>query len=250
MTEPLKAQDQIEKSFHDFLTQKTVQFRASKLKKSSWIKGMSDTSKAEETLKSIMSYFGTNMKERHRVLDVGCGFGNWLIVLAQHFEQTYGIEIQNERVQWVRKRASRAEVVCGSATSLPWPDEWFDLVVCTDVFEHISYKEQELAASELMRVLKPGGHGFISVPNRFQILDEHNRVLFATYLPDLAREKYVKAVTKNNDYIQCWERTGNKWKNLFESTGFQVALKPIAAKKLDFLLKVLPPNRYEVYLTK
>jgi len=30
------------------------------------------------------------------------------------------------------------------ATSLPWPDEWFDLVISTDVFEHILYRNRNL----------------------------------------------------------------------------------------------------------
>lgn len=151
--------------------------------------------------------------------------------------------IMNERVKWARKRAPRSEVICASATSLPWPDEWFDLVISTDVFEHILYKEQELVASELRRVLKRGGHGFITVSNRFQIFDEHNRVFFATYLPDLARGKHVKGISKNKSYVYCWERTGRGWKNLFESQGFQVGLKPIPMKKWDFLLHILPPHR-------
>ena len=40
-------------------------------------------------------------------------------------------------------------------TKVPWPDNTFDFVFATQVFEHVS--DQELAYSEVHRVLKPGG---------------------------------------------------------------------------------------------
>lgn len=48
----------------------------------------------------------------------------------------------------------------------PWPfaDESFDMVVCTEVLEHMLF-DPLFAANEICRVLKPGGHALITVPN-------------------------------------------------------------------------------------
>jgi SAM-dependent methyltransferase len=52
--------------------------------------------------------------------------------------------------------------VCGSALQLPFRDHAFDVVAAFDVVEHCSPEEQALA--ELVRVLRPGGRLFLSVP--------------------------------------------------------------------------------------
>jgi SAM-dependent methyltransferase len=51
----------------------------------------------------------------------------------------------------------------GSLLEVPFEDSSFDLVQCTQVLEHI--EDHERAASELIRVLKPGGHALITVPH-------------------------------------------------------------------------------------
>jgi SAM-dependent methyltransferase len=51
---------------------------------------------------------------------------------------------------------------CGSLTSIPLPDERFDLILCTEVLEHIT--EHEDALNEIARVTSPGGWLLISVP--------------------------------------------------------------------------------------
>lgn len=173
------------------------------------------------------------------------------MVLKPYFEKIYGIDINEIYAEWTRKRAEQSEVICGNAKKLPWSKEWFDLVCATDMFEHVEYGEQELIASELMRVLKPGGYGIIIVPNRFQILDEHNKALFGTWLPTSKREFYVKAMSKNKYYDCCWERTGRGWKRLFEAQGFKVTVKPHFLKGWNFLKYFLvPPNRFKLYLKK
>lgn len=50
----------------------------------------------------------------------------------------------------------------GDLTNLPFPDETFDHVLCTEVLEHIS--DPFLARREILRVLKKGGTAIISVP--------------------------------------------------------------------------------------
>jgi len=238
-------QSEQDRALYQFLLQKADEYGFSPEKKLGWAKCMLDTSRGEELVEFLRSYFNINVNlEDSRALDIGCGFGALLMALAKYFNQVSGIEIVEERVLWAKKRSPNAEVICGSATKLPWQNESFDLVTSTDVFEHISYKEQELVASEMLRVLKPGGHGFITVPNRFQVFDEHNLVYFGTWMPSFLREKYVKTISKNNSFLQCWERTGYGWKRLFENQGFKVTLKPIQKRK------IVPPSRYEIYLTK
>lgn len=60
-------------------------------------------------------------------------------------------------------RESAATIRRGSILEIPFADASFDVVQCTQVIEHIV--DHEKAASELSRVLKPGGHAIITVPH-------------------------------------------------------------------------------------
>lgn len=67
-------------------------------------------------------------------------------------------------------------VVQGSITALPFPDDCFDFVVSIDVLYHQAVNNDESALSEISRVLKPGGHLLLRVPAipKFRTLhDEH-----------------------------------------------------------------------------
>ena len=243
--------NQVEGEFRDWIYNQAKNRGYSKSKELSWAEYMLDTSRPEKIVKDFLAEFSLSTKKRHRALDIGCGLGGLLMALQHHFDRVYGIDINKTYVQWSSKRASHSEVVHGSAIKLPWPDEWFDVICATDMFEHIDYDEQQLVASEIMRVLKPGGYAIIIVPNRFQILDEHNKVLFGTWLPPSKREFYVRALSKNDNFDSCWERKGSGWKRLFENQGFQVTLKPYFIKGWIFLKYLLvPPNRYTIYLKK
>lgn len=59
--------------------------------------------------------------------------------------------------------SSRSRFVCGDARKLPFEDGVFAVVTLFDVLEHI--EEDHLAASEAMRVTRPGGHILVSTPN-------------------------------------------------------------------------------------
>ena len=241
----------VQEEFRNWIYNQMENQGYSESKKLFWAQYMLDTSRPEKIVKDFFSDLNLPIKKGHRALDVGCGFGSLLIALQPYFEKVYGIDINETYVQWSRKRASHSEVIHANATKLPWPNEWFDLICATDMFEHIDYNQQQLVTSELMRVLKPGGYGIIIVPNRFQILDEHNKVLFGTWLPTSKREFYVRALSKNQHFDKCWERTGSGWKNLFNNQGFQVTLKSHFMKGWNFLKYFLvPPNRYKLYIMK
>lgn len=244
-------QQKEDQDFYSFLSRTADNWANSESQKQSWISYVTDQSRGEELAQKLVNSFALSDRERRKVLDVGCGFGSLLIALQKRFGQVCGLDYEEKCVEWSQKRAAPAQVVRASATEIPWSEREFDLVISTDVFEHIPYEEQERAVSELIRVLKPGGHGYVEVPNKLQILDEHNRLLFASWLPNPIRKKYVEIASAKQHYLRCWERTGRGWKRLFEAQGFQVELKPRYLKGLNFLKYfLLPPNRFHLYLTK
>lgn len=240
-------QAQFETDFFDFLLQKAAESGFSDANQNAWAGYMYDPARGEETLNTLVSGCHVTIAPGDRALDIGCGFGSLMMALEKRFDHAAGIEIRQERVDWAQKRAPNSEIVCGSAAQLPWEDNFFDVVISTDVFEHIPTDIQQLAAAEISRVLKPGGCAFISVPNRFQLKDEHNHVLFGTWLPNGLREKYVLLASKNKRYERCWERSRSGWSRLFKENNLHVKVE---ALKPQILSSLLPATRYNLYLTK
>ncbi len=48
---------------------------------------------------------------------------------------------------------------------MPFEDNFFDVVLLLDVFEHIGYSDQPMALQEIKRVLKSDGQLIVSIPN-------------------------------------------------------------------------------------
>jgi ubiquinone/menaquinone biosynthesis C-methylase UbiE len=93
------------------------------------------------------------------VLDVACGTGNATIPAAEAGARVVGLDLTPDLLEAGALRADRAGVeiewVEGDAEELPFEDESFDLVLST--FGVMFAPRHEVAAQELVRVLRPGG---------------------------------------------------------------------------------------------
>ena len=89
------------------------------------------------------------------VLDVGCGEG---LIVKKYREKGFnfvGMDL-NYKSEFVNK---------GDIKDMPFESDAFDITMCLDVLEHLSFSEQYIAINELWRVTQKGGRAIISVPN-------------------------------------------------------------------------------------
>ena len=107
-----------------------------------------------------------------RALEVGYAAGIVLYNLASKVSELHGIDLDAEPVTAgarLEQLGIKAKLVQGSVLDMReyYPDEFFDLIVCFSVMEHIADSAGVLA--EMWRVLKPGGTVIIGMPavNRF-----------------------------------------------------------------------------------
>jgi ubiquinone/menaquinone biosynthesis C-methylase UbiE len=105
-----------------------------------------------------------------QILDAGCGSGRNMVDFAQ-FGTVTGVEIADVSIERARRR-DVGEVVQCSITSMPLPDDHFDVAVCLDVIEHI--EDEQGALHELYRVIRPGGSLVITVPAYQWLWSEHD----------------------------------------------------------------------------
>lgn len=93
-----------------------------------------------------------------RALDAGCGTGNVLRKLMEHFDNVIGIDISEDMLEVARKETKDEggyQLIQGKVSHLPFPKNHFDLVTAYSLFHHLP--EFENPISEISRVLKPGG---------------------------------------------------------------------------------------------
>ncbi len=98
------------------------------------------------------------------VCDLGAGDGNLLISLHQagllsNYKKVVAVELSDERCARLREYTDFT-VICGDATRVnELPDQSFDLILCSQVIEHV---DEQALLSEISRLLKPGGVAYIA----------------------------------------------------------------------------------------
>jgi SAM-dependent methyltransferase len=96
-----------------------------------------------------------------RILDVGCGGGQWLTdfeTWGARRDRLAGIDLVDDRAAACRARLPGADVHAGDASALPWPDGSFDVVLQSMLMSSVLDPAMRAAvAGEMARVLAPGG---------------------------------------------------------------------------------------------
>ncbi len=96
------------------------------------------------------------------VLDVGTSTGTNLRMLGElAFQRVVGLDRSDEAIRFCAEKRL-AIVRRGDVCALPFEDASFELVLATDILEHVA--DDGLALCEIARVLKPGGRMLITVP--------------------------------------------------------------------------------------
>lgn len=92
-------------------------------------------------------------------LDVGCGTG----LILRHLPQgSTGIDLNPRHLARAKTYVPSAHLVQSDAEHIPFEDNSFSTVICTEVLEHLVHPRQAL--SEIFRVLQPGGRLIGSTP--------------------------------------------------------------------------------------
>jgi len=150
------------------------------------------------------------------ILDVGCGEGFTLNRLKEHGigKRLEGVEHSTDAISLGKKIYPEIKIKQGDIYKLPYENNSFDLVLCTEVLEHL--EEPEKALKELARVSKK--YLVISVPNE----------------PFFMFAQFVRG--KN------WSRLGNDIEHVNHWTmfGFPKFIKKNAGSNVKILAKRFP----------
>jgi len=142
------------------------------------------------------------LKKGARLLDVACGMGGWLKAAREAGAVVSGLDISIEALRRAHELLPGADIRKGSAETLPWASNTFDVLTCLGALEH--FPKPELALQEMRRVLKPDGTAILLVPN-------------ADFL---TRRLGLFKGTEQRHMIEV-VRSITEWEALFESCGLK-----------------------------
>lgn len=126
-----------------------------------------------------------------RMLEVGTGSGGIATYFGQHPSGRFEVDAVDVEDSRLVEEGYRFTLV--HDTGLPFADDAFDVVLSNHVIEHVGDRQQQgLHMRELRRVLRPGGRGYLAVPNRWMLVEPHYRLAFLSWLPRSLRNPYLK----------------------------------------------------------
>lgn len=116
--------------------------------------------------------FGGPIRDK-RIIDCGCGAGEYVRALGESGARTFGIEFQRSKLLDSRTEESSRPVTVSAADiqKMPFRDGAFELALVNEVLEHVPDDLRGLR--EVRRVLKPGGLVIVFSPNRLYPFETH-----------------------------------------------------------------------------
>lgn len=166
-------------------------------------------------------YFGKSLRnevakhlpqilETHNILEIGCGEGAFIKNLQKHNEY-WGIEPNKHAAENAKKALTN--VLCGKYSEISnlLPDNYFDLVICNDVIEHMEDAEEMLLS--IRTKIKKSGFLVASIPNVRHITNLYNLLIKKDWL-------YTDSGILDRTHLRFY--TKRSIRNLFESNGYSI----------------------------
>lgn len=131
--------------------------------------------------------------EECRLLDIGSGVGTLAIPAARLVKSVLAVDVRPEHRRACEEWASREglrNVGVKEASVLELDEGTFDIVICSDLVEHVEDQDGVIAA--ITRHLTPEGAYYLSTNNKWWPLEGHTRLPLPTYLPRRWGDRYVR----------------------------------------------------------
>ena len=132
---------------------------------------------------------------RGRALEVGFGSGVYLSTLAEHFEQVVGSDVESTYFDHSKSLAlnyPNVSLVSDDITCTKLPRSSFDVVLCTEVVEHIP--DSAIALANMHDLLKPGGTLVLSTPQPYCPLEIVANIAFLPGIINMVRLIYQEPI--------------------------------------------------------
>lgn len=156
-----------------------------------------------------------------RLLEIGVGSGGISHYFGTHPSGRFdvvGVDVVDSRL--VR---DGYEFVSITDTALPFPEASFDVVISNHVIEHVGdAAAQAHHLSEMRRVMRDDGIGYLAVPNRWMLVEPHYRLAFLSWWPESMRSWWLRLFGRGRHY-DCRPLTRSDLEVRLRDAGFRYA---------------------------
>jgi len=128
-------------------------------------------------------------------IEIGPGSGVYLPKLAKCSSSVVALDLEAAYLQQsenIAKDLPNLTVVADDITASNLQSNYFDLVLCTEVIEHIA--DSQSALNEIQRILKPDGVAIITTPQKYSPLEMAGKIAFLPGVIDLVRLIYQEPI--------------------------------------------------------
>jgi SAM-dependent methyltransferase len=169
----------------------------------------------------LLARIGECARERPgRALEIGFGAGIYLRALATHYNEVVGTDLSQSQLEHARARTAdlaNLHVLIDDITDSQLPAHSFDLVLCSEVLEHI--RDANRAIAGIRRVVAPGGLLIVSTPQRHSLMELACKLAFMPGVISIVRRVYGEAVFETGHLSLMTER---QMTHALEVAGFHI----------------------------
>lgn len=171
-------------------------------------------------VEKFQRWFNVHLDSKWRILVLGAGTGAEFLYFASLGCDVYGIEPDADACKIGKLKAEQAGIdpdrfMQGIGEDMPYADNEFDLVWCHTVIEHVQNVEDTL--SELIRVIKPNGYGYIVTPDYRQWYEPHYKLPIPMFMPKVLIKAYLAMIGRPPQFIDTLQFvTKHQLSNFFQ----------------------------------
>jgi 2-polyprenyl-6-hydroxyphenyl methylase/3-demethylubiquinone-9 3-methyltransferase len=165
-----------------------------------------------DSIRNLISKGGT-------ILDIGCGQGNFSILLAEEGYQVIGCEINSEALEYalLRYEFGNCQFVVADGSRLPFNIK-FDAIILAEILEHVTHPQEIL--KECFDHLNNNGIIIISTPNKTAF---HNwRCLSYTQISNGTISKPITSFYTRGEVVHEFNFKNKELANLLKKSGFEI----------------------------
>lgn len=167
-----------------------------------------------------------------KILDVGAYPPYIFNQLEKLNYDVYGVASNHEKI-----KSPKIKILNIEKNRLPWPDNTFEIIIFTEVLEHLPHSAL-FPLKEMLRVLKPGGHLLLSTPNATRIHSRLGMLFGRSNFPPLYQHLEAEYDTGKIYHMHHKEYTREEVAEYLKKAGFSI-------KKSSFEC-FYPPTRSRV----